>query len=648
MESKKLYKRVFAVALAASFALGNPVGMPGSTPLIPEVFAEEETTELQSPRVAFNTRDTISFGEYWQYDTNGDQIANEDDAKQSITWQVLGQDGDDLILISDKILDYQPYHKVVEEYVEGQNGQPGYTKYEKCTWETSNYRKWLNDDFKNNAFTEEQQADLQEDVNGDKVFLLSVEEMENLGLNSDAGSYDRKWLAGITDYVSTKGVNTNPDQFTEWFMVSPDNCYHYWAGYYGTNAESMAYCILATGMWYYNNITDPLGVRPAIRLKASDYASYVSEKAVNVSIAGTEWDIVNMGTYEGAPITWRVLNVNGNDAFLLADTSLVKKAFSAGDDDLDWKDSQIRKWLNEDFYNDCFSDEEKAAIKTSVLKNSGNETFRIAAEDDTEDKVFLLSLKDSVNSSYGFEDHYYCDSETRTDNSFNSEDDYWILRNPYDYDWSVATVNSYGFCQSGDRKKKSDEGGIRPALHVDLSKLTLTKAGTVTAGDPAGGETIPNTSADDTPIEIAEPQPTEKSDPTPEATPTPDAESTPKPAAPTKAPEATPTKAPEVDSTASPEATPTIKPAPAKDNKTTFSIKNKAKVKKSAKIKVKDKDKIQKITLNGKTIKIKKNKTSITIKLKSYKKALKKSGKWNKLVVIDANGNKKSIKFKTK
>ena len=63
---------------------------------------------------------------------------------------------------------------------------------------------------------------------------------------------------------------------------------------------------------------------------------------------------------------------------------------------------------------------------------------------------------------------------------------------------------------------------------------------------------------------------------------------------------------------------------------------------------VKDKDKIKKITLNGKKIKIKSGKTSFILKLKSYKKKLKKKGKWNTLVVVDAKGNKKTLKFKTK
>jgi len=43
-----------------------------------------------------------------------------------------------------------------------------------------------------------------------------------------------------------------------------------------------------------------------------------------------------------------------------------------------------------------------------------------------------------------------------------------------------------------------------------------------------------------------------------------------------------------------------------------------------------------------------KNKASFTLKLKSFKKKLKEKGKWNKLVVTDAKGNKKTLKFKTK
>ena len=62
-----------------------------------------------------------------------------------------------------------------------------------------------------------------------------------------------------------------------------------------------------------------------------------------------------------------------------------------------WENSSIRKWLNNDFYEAAFTDEEKAAIVESTLVN------KIDDENDesyTVDKVFLLSLSE-VEKYYG-------------------------------------------------------------------------------------------------------------------------------------------------------------------------------------------------------------------------------------------------------
>ena len=151
----------------------------------------------------------------------------------------------------------------------------------------------------------------------------------------------------------------------------------------------------------------------------------------------------------------------------------------------------------------------------------------------------------------------------------------------------------------------------------------------------------PTKEPDVTPSPTSEPTPTK----VPDSTPSPTSEPTP-----IKKPTSEPTATVTPVSQPTARVTPTTVPSPAvtKDKVTTFSIKNKATVKKSAKIKIKDKDKIKKITLNGKAVKIKKNKTSFTLKLKSYKKKLKKKGKWNTLKVTDNKGNTKTIKFKTK
>ena len=173
-------------------------------------------------------------------------------------------------------------------------------------------------------------------------------------------------------------------------------------------------------------------------------------------------------------------------------------------------------------------------------------------------------------------------------------------------------------------------------------------------------EVTPTPAVTSTPAEIVTPtaapssQPTSGTDATPTPGTTPGGDVTPAPGGDvTPAPGGDVTPAPGTDATPTPSETPDDGSTAKKDNKTTFKIgkktlKNKSKIKKSAKIKIKDKDKIKSITLNGKKIKIKKNKTSFTLKLKSHKKKLKAKGKWNKLVVTDKNGKKKTLKFKIK
>ena len=85
-----------------------------------------------------------------------------------------------------------------------------------------------------------------------------------------------------------------------------------------------------------------------------------------------------------------------------------------------------------------------------------------------------------------------------------------------------------------------------------------------------------------------------------------------------------------------------------KDNPTNINLKNGKTYKSTTKVKVKDADGIKSFKLNGKTVKVKNGKKSISFKLSKYKKYLKKKGKWNKLIITDLNGKKKTIKFKMK
>lgn len=56
--------------------------------------------------------------------------------------------------------------------------------------------------------------------------------------------------------------------------------------------------------------------------------------------------------------------------------------------DITWRDSDLRKWLNDEFYNTAFDDSEKRFLKPTLCSENGEGT------PDTNDKVFLLSVNE--------------------------------------------------------------------------------------------------------------------------------------------------------------------------------------------------------------------------------------------------------------
>ncbi|MEK3871432.1 MULTISPECIES: DUF6273 domain-containing protein [unclassified Paenibacillus] len=92
-------------------------------------------------------------------------------------------------------------------------------------------------------------------------------------------------------------------------------------------------------------------------------------------------------------IKWRVLHNSESELFVLSEYVWDCKRYHGKSADLKWRDcmeitwhdSDLRKWLNDEFYNTAFHAAEKQFIKTTYCADNG------AGCPDTEDKVFLLS-----------------------------------------------------------------------------------------------------------------------------------------------------------------------------------------------------------------------------------------------------------------
>ena len=153
-----------------------------------------------------NVGSTIVFGSYYQTDST---------KKEPIEWQILAVEGNKSLIISKKILDSKKYNE----------------SYTNATWESCSIRKWLNNEFKNSAFSASEQQKIQAttvlnkdnptyNTNGgsdttDEIFLLSIEEACKYFSTDD----ERACMA--TPYAKTNRVYVGINGNSWWRLRSP-------------------------------------------------------------------------------------------------------------------------------------------------------------------------------------------------------------------------------------------------------------------------------------------------------------------------------------------------------------------------------------------------------------------------------------------
>lgn len=320
------------------------------------------------------------------------------------------------------------------------------------------------------------------------------------------------------------------------------------------------------------------------------------------------WDCIYFGNYwqndtngdgtadkndEKEPIKWRVLSVDGDNAFLLADCNLDAKPYNEEYTDITWEFCTLRSWLNgygedsnacgtdyssDNFIDAAFSPSEQTAIFDTVVVNEDHPYYRTEGGNDTTDKVYLLSIAEASNVTYGFSETFNTESKTRvsTNTAYVAEyssisstgsADLWSLRSPGAWSDDAARVRTDGSGLHGDVDIKR---AVRPTLHLNLSSNLWSMADPVIVDEdilPSITHTLEPTtkpSPSPTPTQIP-PLPTTTPAPSiqpPTSTPTTGVSTPPAPTT-TSKPIATSTPSPTVEVTASPTPIPTVEVTPA-------------------------------------------------------------------------------------
>ena len=171
------------------------------------------------------------------------------------------------------------------------------------------------------------------------------------------------------------------------------------------------------------------------------------------------------------PIEWIVMKNEGNQVLLLSKYVLDAKPYYEEVEEVTWETSDIRQWLNNEFYTTAFNKAEKAKIQTSLIKNEDNSENGTSGGNDTEDKVFLLSEKEAETLFSNDEERIAKATEYAEKSGVYVNEEkavLWWLRSPgcsRDY---AAEVSYYGWINRSGCDVNSYDVGVRPALHLNF------------------------------------------------------------------------------------------------------------------------------------------------------------------------------------
>lgn len=205
-------------------------------------------------------------------------------------------------------------------------------------------------------------------------------------------------------------------------------------------------------------------------------------------------DTVTFGTYEqnnnysdgNENIEWIVIDKQEDKIMVVSKCIIAMQPFNTTNEGhISWEKCTLRKWLNNDFLNEAFSDAEKKLISDTTVSNTEYLAFGLSystTDYSTTDKIFLLSenernMLSSVDALKGivtesvialFSDA--ANSDVANINPSNFEPLWWLRttwEDAVDCQASVAYGASYDEHEH-DTCNVEESAGVRPAMWISL------------------------------------------------------------------------------------------------------------------------------------------------------------------------------------
>lgn len=177
-------------------------------------------------------------------------------------------------------------------------------------------------------------------------------------------------------------------------------------------------------------------------------------------------------------ILWQVIAMENNRALVISRYTLDAVEYHHEFVDITWETSSLRKWLNEEFYNNVFNTSEKGWIEQVTLQNPNNPDYGTFGGNPTQDRVFLLSIAE-VRQYLPTNEARQCDVTkfAAANGAWTGVfDDHstWALRSPGWDNRGIAYVQQDGKVDTngGNCGAYCFGWGLRPSLWIDSTGVT--------------------------------------------------------------------------------------------------------------------------------------------------------------------------------
>ncbi len=182
------------------------------------------------------------------------------------------------------------------------------------------------------------------------------------------------------------------------------------------------------------------------------------------------------------PLKWKVLEVQNGKALVISEYCLEAVPFhktnlgeivdslvnSEGVSEINWQNSFIRTYLNEDFYNKAFSDSEKSSIAQSAITTDDSSENGTS----TEDKIFLLSVDEAKTYFSSKNERKVMPTEYaktgKIEVGSKSGTSWWWLRSTGTFPGNASTVGADGIVNKVGHSMVNEKVGIRPAMWIEM------------------------------------------------------------------------------------------------------------------------------------------------------------------------------------